>query len=131
ISRAWQLNEIGQPQLALADAQSALQSDPGSAGAGAEASYALAKLKRDPEAYEQIKRATELDPNFSTAWQYRGELEMGRADYLAAIESLSRALAINQTAAALAKREECYRKLGLLAKAESDQKALEEISAVR
>lgn len=131
ISRAWQLNEIGQPQLALADAQSALQSDPGSAGAGAEASYALAKLKRDPDAYEQIKRATELDPNFSTAWQYRGELEMGRADYLAAIESLSRALAINQTAAALAKREACYRKLGLLAKAESDQKALEEISAVR
>ena len=130
-ARAWQLNEIGQPQLALADAQSALQSDPGSAGACAEASYALAKLQRGEEACEQIKRATELDPNFSTAWQYRGELEMGRADYPAAIDSLSRALAINQTAAALAKREECYRKLGLLAKAEDDQKALEEISAVR
>jgi tetratricopeptide (TPR) repeat protein len=129
--RAWQLNEIGQPRLALADAQSALQVDARSAGACAEASYALAKLKRAPEAYAQIKRATELDPNFSTAWQYRGELEMGRTDYLAAIESLSRALAIKQTAAALAKREECYRKLGLLAKAESDQKALEEITAVR
>jgi tetratricopeptide (TPR) repeat protein len=130
-SRAWQLNEIGQPQLALVDAQSALQSDPRSVAAGAELSYALAKMKRDLEAYEQIKRATEMDPNFSTAWQYRGELEMSRADYLAAIESLSRALAINQTAAALAKREECYRKLGLLAKAEDDQKALEEISAMR
>ena len=130
-NRAWQLNEIGQPHLALADAQSALRSDPRSAGACAEASYALAKLRRDPEAYEQIKRATELDPNFSTAWQYRGELEMRRADYLAAIDSLSRALAINQTAAALAKREECYRRMGLLAKAENDQKARQEISAVR
>jgi tetratricopeptide (TPR) repeat protein len=129
--RAWQLNEIGQPQLALADAQSALQSDARSAGACAEASYALAKLRRMPEAYAQIKHATEIDPNFSTAWQYRGELEMGRADYPAAIESLSRALAINQTAAALAKREECYRKLGLSAQAENDQKAREELTAVR
>lgn len=131
INRAWQLNEIGQPQLALADAKSALQSDPKSAGACAEASYALEKLKRAPEAYEQIKHATELDPNFSTAWQYRGELEMQRADYPAAIDSLTRALAINQTAAALAKREECYRKLGLAAKAQNDHKALEQFGATR
>ena len=130
-NRAWQLNEIGQPQLALADAKSALQSDPKSAGACAEASYALEKLKREPEAYEQIKRATELDPNFSTAWQYRGELEMRRADYPEAIDSLTRALAINQTAAALAKREECYRKLGLLAKAQNDHKTLEQFGAAR
>jgi tetratricopeptide (TPR) repeat protein len=129
-NRAWQLNEIGQPRLALADAESALQVDPKSAGACAEASYALAKLKRAPEAYERIKQATELDPNFSTAWQYRGELEMQQTDYLAAIESLTRSLAINQTAAALARREECYRKLGLLAKAEDDHKTLEQFTAV-
>ncbi len=114
-NRAWQTNEIGQPKLALADAEAALAVDPKSAGAAAEASYALAKLKRAPEAYARIKQATELDPNFSTAWQYRGELEMEQSDYQAAVESLSRALAINQTAAALARREECYRKLGLLA----------------
>ena len=130
-NRAWQLNEIGQPQLALADARRALENDPKSAGASAEVSYALAKLGRAVEAREQIKEATALDPNFSTAWQYRGELEMGRHDYVAAIDSLSRALAINRTPAALAKREECYRKLGLLAKAEDDRKALEEISAPR
>jgi tetratricopeptide (TPR) repeat protein len=129
-NRAWQLNEIGQPRLALADAESALQVDPKSAGASAEASYALAKLKRAPEAYERIKQATELDSNFSTAWQYRGELEMQQTDYLAAIESLTRSLAINQTAAALARREECYRKLGLLAKAEDDHKTLEQFTAV-
>ncbi len=128
-NRAWQTNEIGQPKLALADAEAALAADPKSAGAAAEASFALAKLECAPEAYARIKEATELDSNFSTAWQYRGELEMQRSDYLAAVESLSRALAINQTAATLAKREECYRKLGLLAKAEDDQKALEQIRA--
>jgi tetratricopeptide (TPR) repeat protein len=127
VRRAWQLNEIGQPQLALADAEQALASNPKSAGACAESSYALAKLNRALEAYGQIKRATELDPNFSTAWQYRGELEMRQNDYLAAIDSLSRALAINQTVATLEKREECYRKLGLLAKADDDHKALEQI----
>jgi tetratricopeptide (TPR) repeat protein len=130
-NRAWQLNEIGQPQLALADARRALENDPKSARAKAEVSYALAKLGRAAEAYAQIKEATELDPNFSTAWQYRGELEMSRQDYAAAIDSLTRALAINRTPAALAKREECYRKIGLLAKAEDDRKALEEIRAPR
>ncbi len=130
-NRAWQTNEIGQPKLALADAEAALALDPKSAGAAAEASYALAKLKRAPEAYARIRQATELDPNFSTAWQYRGELEMQQDDCAAAVDSLSRALAINQTAAVLARREECYRKLGLLAEAEADRKALEETSAPR
>lgn len=127
-NRAWQTNEIGQPKLALADAEAAGAIDPKSAGAAAEASYALAKLQRAPEAYARIKEATELDPNFSTAWQYRGELEMEQGDCLAAVDSLSRALAINQTAAALARREACYRKLDLLAKAEDDRKSLEELN---
>jgi len=131
IHRAWQLNEVEQPGLALADAEAAIELDPKSAGAYAEASYALAKLRREPEAYDRIRRATDLDPNFSTAWQYRGELEMRKIDYLAAIESLTRALAINQTAAVLAKREECYRKLGLLVKAEEDHQTLEQIRARR
>ncbi|CAN5472751.1 hypothetical protein BH18VER2_BH18VER2_10750 [soil metagenome] len=130
-NRAWQLNEIGQPKLALADAERARRFDPKSAGAAVEASYALAKLKRRPEAYARIKQATELDANFSTAWQYRGELEREQSDYLAAIESLTRALAINQTAVALRKREECYRKLGLVAKADDDRRTLEQLSATQ
>ncbi len=131
VNRAWQLNEIGQPQLALDDAEKAIALDARCAGAHAEASYALAKLGRDDQAYEQIKRATELDPNFSTAWQYRGELEMHRADYSAAVGSLTQALAINQTAVGLSRREECYRKLGLLAQAEADRKALAQIHPSR
>jgi len=127
--RAWQLNEIGQPLLALQDADSAAQLDAKSAGACAEKSYALKKLGRATEAFDQIKRATELDPQFATGWQYRGELEMERSDYNAAIESFSRALALNKSAVILQKREQCYREVGLLAKAEQDHRALQELIA--
>jgi tetratricopeptide (TPR) repeat protein len=129
VARAWQLNEINQPALALQDAENAARLDPKSAGAWAECSYALTKLGRVEEALPQIKRATELDPNFSTAWQYRGELEIERGETLSAIESLSHAIDTNQTAVALQKREKCYRRLGLLVKAEQDHRALEELNA--
>jgi tetratricopeptide (TPR) repeat protein len=129
VARAWQLNEIGQPALALQDAENAARLEQKSAGACAECSYALMKLGRAQEALVQIKRATELDPNFATAWQYRGELEMERGETLSAIESLSHALDSNQTAIALQKREQCYRRLGLLVKAEQDHRALEELNA--
>lgn len=128
VSRAWQLNEINQPALALQDAEKALRLDPKSAGASAECSYALMKLGRADEALEQIKHATALDPTFATAWQYRGELEMARGETLSAIESLSQALETTQTAVALQKREQCYRRLGLLVKAEQDRRALEELN---
>jgi tetratricopeptide (TPR) repeat protein len=127
-ARAWQLNEIGQPMLALQDAETAVRLDAKSAGANAEVSYALTKLGRAEEAFEKIKTATELDPNLASAWQYRGELEMQRDNNLAAIESLSRALTIQQTVAALQKREECYRRVGLLARAEEDHRALQELT---
>ena len=129
VARAWQLNEIGQPALALQDAETAARLDPKSAGACAEASYALTKLDRTADALQQIKRATELDENFSTAWHYRGELEMARGETLSAIESFTRSIDTSQTVAALQKREQCYRRLGLLVKAEQDRKAQEELSA--
>lgn len=129
VARAWQLNEINQPALALQDAENASRLDPKSAGACAESSYALTKLGRVNEALQQIKHATELDANSSTAWQYRGELEMDRGETLSAIESLSHAIETNQTVAALQKREKCYRRLGLLVKAEQDHKALEELTS--
>jgi tetratricopeptide (TPR) repeat protein len=128
VARAWQLNEIGQPALALQDAENAARLNPKYAGAFAECSYALSKLGRPNEALQQIKRATELDPNFSTAWQYRGELEMERGETLSAIESFSHAIEPNPTAAALQKREQCYRRLGLLVKADQDRRALEELN---
>ena len=128
VARAWQLNEINQPALALQDAEKAARLDPKSAGASAECSYALMKLGHAEEALQQIKHATALDPTFATAWQYRGELEMARGETLSAIESLSHALETTQTAVALQKREQCYRRLGLLVKAEQDRRALEELN---
>lgn len=130
LSRAWQLNEIGQPALALRDADTATLLDVKAAGAYAESSYALTKLGRGDEALAQIKVATEIDPNFSTAWQYRGELEMVRGELLSAIDSFTHSLEANQTTAALEKREQCYRRLGLLVKAEQDRLAREELARV-
>ena len=128
-ARAWQLNEIGQPLLGFEDAQVAVRLDAKSASGWAEISYALTKLGRGQEALEKIKQATELDPQLTTAWQYRGELEMAKGDNLAAIESFSRALAIEKTSAALQKREECYRRLGLRARADEDHRALQELTS--
>ncbi|HVF70668.1 MAG TPA: hypothetical protein VM940_03575 [Chthoniobacterales bacterium] len=128
VSRAWHLNEIGQPTLALQDAETAAKLDPKAAAPAAEASYALTKLGRGREALEQIKKATELDPNFATAWQYRGELEMARGEILSAIESFTHSLEANQTVVALEKREQCYRRLGMVIKAEQDRKAREELA---
>lgn len=129
VTRAWQLNEINQPALALQDAETAARLNPKSAGAFAEQSYALMKLGRAAEALQQIKHATELDSTYSTAWQYRGELEMDRGETLSAIESFSQVIETTQTVAALQKREECYRRLGLLVKAEQDKRALENLDA--
>src|SRR4051812_37589967 len=128
VSRAWHLNEIGQPALALQDAETAARLDPKAAGANAEASYAMTKLGRAREGLEQIRKATELEPNLATAWQYRGELEMNRGETLSAIESFTHAIEANQTVAALEKREQCYRRLGLLVKAEQDRRTREELA---
>ena len=129
VTRAWQLNEIGQPALAVADAETALQHEPKSASAHIESSYALMKLGRSDEAFQHIRRATDLGGTEATAWQYRGELEMARGDHAAAIESLSRALALEQSPAVLQKRAECYQHVGLIVKAEEDRRAYDEMSA--
>ena len=126
--RAWNMNEIGQPLLALEDAQAALRLDRNSATGLAEMSYALMKLGRSQEAFETIKQATALDPNLVNAWQYRGELEMTRGDNLSAIDSFSRALNLQRTAAALQKREECYQRLGYKERAEDDHRAWLELT---
>lgn len=128
-TRAWHLNEIAQPRLALEDANQAIELDPTPAAAHAEAAYALMKLGRADEAFDRVKRATEADPRFATGWQYRGELEIQRGDFVAAVESFSRALAINQSVVVLQKREECYRHLGLYTNAEQDHRSWNELNA--
>ena len=128
-ARAWQLNEIGQPALALKDAETAAQLDAKSAAASVEESYALMKLGRADDSFEQIKRATELDEHSAAAWNYRGELEMERQEYAAAIESFTQAIAITKSTEALERRAECYLQIGLPAKAEADRRELEKLDA--
>jgi tetratricopeptide (TPR) repeat protein len=125
VARAWQLNEIGQPRLALADAETALRLDDKSAHAHLERGYALNKLGHPDEALEQLCRATELDPNLAIAWQYRGELELARGEYQPAVNSLSHALTLSPTYGALEKRAQAYEQLGQNDKAEEDRHALE------
>jgi tetratricopeptide (TPR) repeat protein len=129
IARSWQLNEMAQPKLALQDAETAVRLDSRSAEALTELSYSLSKLGRLEEAFTKIKQATDFEPNSATAWQYRGELEMAQGNHLAAVDSLSRALGIHQGIAALQKREECYRRLGLFARAEEDHRAVQKLMA--
>jgi tetratricopeptide (TPR) repeat protein len=128
-ARAWQLNEIGQPVLALVDAEMAVKLEEDSASGRVEESYALTKLGRPEEAFAQIKKATELNADLAPAWQYRGELEMARGDNLAAVDSFSRALALGKSSPALIKREECYRRLGLVARADEDHRSLLELNS--
>jgi hypothetical protein len=54
---------------------------------------------------------------------------MQRGAYVEAIASLSHALTLNQTAAILQKREECYRRIGLFVKAEEDHRAIDQLNA--
>ena len=127
INRSWNLNEIGQPKLALQDADAATKLDPHSAGALTELAYALCKLGQPDEAYDKVKLATQLDSNSAPAWQYRGELEMARGDYLAAVDSLSRATGIHQSVPVLQKRAECYERLGLTARADEDHQTVQKL----
>lgn len=127
--RAWRLNDIEQPTLAREDAETAFKLDNKSSTACAEWSYALMKLGQPQAALTRAKIATDLDPQSATAWQYRGEIESALADNASAIESLSHALALKETAAALQKRAECYRALGFNNRAEDDLKTLENLNA--
>ena len=54
---------------------------------------------------------------------------MARGETLSAVESFTHALEAKQTATALEKREQCYRRLGLLVKAEQDRRARLELAS--
>ena len=120
IVRAKALRRLNQYVLALADAQAALALDSNSAGAHFEAAHALDALGRTKEAMSQISTATELDPNDPVMWYYRGLLEAQRADFAAAIQSLTRSLAIRESFVALLEREKCERRTGRIAEADAD-----------
>ena len=58
------------------------------------------------------------------------DLKLTNGEILSAIDSFTHSLETTQTMMALEKREQCYRRLGLLVKAEQDKKMREEMARV-
>ena len=126
-ARAKTLRDLRQLPLALADARAALAIDDKFAAAHFEAAHDLDALDQSKEALVHAVKATELKPNDGEAWYYRGVLEAERADFPAAIESLTRSLKLGETLEALRKRENCQRRIGRIDNANADLKRIREL----
>jgi len=126
-ARAKTLRDLHQLPLALADARAAMAIDDNVAAAHFEAAHDLDALDQSKEALVHAVKATELNPNDGEAWYYRGVLEAERADFPAAIESLTRSLKLGETLEALRKRENCQRRIGRVDNANADLKRIREL----
>jgi tetratricopeptide (TPR) repeat protein len=120
VARARILRDLRQFTLALADANAALAINDKSPAAHFEAAQDLDGLDRQKEALSQARIATELDPNNSNMWFFRGVLERQRADFAAAVASQTRSIEISETPGALNEREQCQRRIGKTAEADAD-----------
>jgi tetratricopeptide (TPR) repeat protein len=127
VARAGVLALLKQFTLALAAAQSALAINDKSAAAHFEAATSLYKLGNVKEALEQMRTATELDPNDPIKWFFRGIAEAERADFPAAIQSQTRSLNLHETVLALREREKCERRIGKTSKADADLRRIGEL----
>ncbi len=119
------LLEADQPVLALEEAEAAARpsekTGPGNVEAQIVLAAALLRNDRATDALAAAKRATELDPRNADAWALRGRLEQeSLADFPAAVDSLTRALAIRKEPRWLGRREVCLRTMGRLAEADRD-----------
>jgi tetratricopeptide (TPR) repeat protein len=126
--RAFAYNERagdGDASLALADAERALESDPGRPEGHLEKAYALLMLGRDEEAVAAAGEAIRVAPGRSGGYRYRaraldhlGRLDEAEADY-------ARALEVDPgERVALAERADLRMRRGRFADAEADLSAL-------
>lgn len=125
VARARVLRDLRQFTLALADANAALATNDKSAAAHFEAAQNLDGLDRQKEALLHARIATELDPNDSKMWFFRGVLERQRADFAAAVASQTRSIEISESLPALTEREQCQRRVGKTAEADADLRRIE------
>ena len=125
VARASVLRDLRQFTLALADANAALAITDKSAAAHFEVSQDLDGLERQKEALLHARIATELDPNDSKMWFFRGVLERQRADFAAAVASQTRSIEISESLPALTEREQCQRRVGKTAEADADLRRIE------
>ena len=127
-ARSKVLRELRQFTLALADARAALAIDDKSAAEHFEAAHDLDGLSQSKEALAHACTATELDPNDSAKWFFRGILERQRADFTAAIESQTRSLKIDELLVALNEREQCEHRIGKINEADADLRRISELA---
>jgi len=128
VARAKILGQLRQFTLSLADANAALLIDDKSAAAHFEAARDLDALGREKEALSHARIATELDPNDSTKWFFRGVVERQRADFTEAIASQTRSIEINESRVALSEREQCQRRVGKTTEADADHRRIQELA---
>jgi tetratricopeptide (TPR) repeat protein len=130
-ARAKTLRYLHQYTLALVDARAALALDDKSVAAHIEAAENLNELGQFKEALVHITKATELNGDDWAAWFHRGVLEAQRANFPAAIESLTRSLKIHETVDALRAREKCARRISKIDMADADLKRIQELEPSR
>ena len=128
IARTKILGQLRQFTLSLADANAALAINDRSAAAHFEAARDLDALDRENEALLHARMATELDPNDSTKWFFRGVVERQRADFAGAIASQTRSIEISESRVALSEREQCERRVGKVAEADADLRRIQELA---
>jgi hypothetical protein len=131
VARAKILRELRQFTLALADANAGLAINDKSAAAHFEAAQDLDGLDRQKEALLHGGIATELDPNDSNMWLFRGVLERQRADFAGAVASQTRSIEINESLVALSEREQCERRIGKTAEADADLRRIQQLAPQR
>jgi len=127
VARARILRDLRQFTLALADANAALAINDKSAAAHFEAAQDLDGLDRQKEALSHARIATELDPQNSNMWFFRGVLERQRADFAEAVASQTRSIEISESLVALSEREQCERRIGKTAEADADLRRIQEL----
>jgi tetratricopeptide (TPR) repeat protein len=126
-ARSKTLRNLNQYVLALDDARAALRLDANSPDAEFEMGHDLDALGRPGEALPHIVHATELRPDDAVAWYYRGVIEANRADYNAAVSSLTRSLGIRESVVALRARMEAELRLSLAPEAAADRERLHQL----
>lgn len=127
VARAGVLRSLQQLTLALADAQAAIAANEKSADAHFVAAHLFDDLGEQKNALMHARIATELDPNDSAKWSFRGVLERQRADFQAAIQSQTRSLQIGESLLALSEREQCERRIGKISEADADLRRIREL----
>jgi len=128
VARPKILRDLRQFTLALADASAALAINDKSAAAQFEAAQDLNGLDRPKEALLHARIATELDPNNSNMWFFRGVLERQRADFAGAVASQTRSIEISESLGALSEREQCRRRIGKTPEADADLRRIQALA---